>query len=61
MTSGYMAVVFISIDLMPLFAPTLGNADPLFALVITPGARFTKQKYNNIYHKFLVKQSYNVF
>jgi len=26
-----------------------------------PGARFTKQTYNNFYPKFLVKQSYNVF
>jgi len=35
-------------------------ADPLFALSITPGARFTKQTYKNFYPKFLVKQSYNV-
>jgi len=27
----------------------------------SPGARFTKQTYNNFYPKFLVKQSYNVF
>jgi len=27
----------------------------------THGARFTKQTYNNLYPKFLVKQSYNVF
>jgi len=26
-----------------------------------PGARFTKQTYNNFYPKFLVKQSYNNF
>jgi len=27
----------------------------------TPGARFTNQTCNNVYPKFLVKQSYNVF
>jgi len=33
-----MAVLFISIDRMPFLAPTLDDADPLFALVIlTPG------------------------
>jgi len=37
MTSGYLAVLFISIDRMPFLAPTLDNADPLFALVITAG------------------------
>jgi len=36
-TSGYMAVLFIYIDRMLFMAPTLDNADPLFALVITPG------------------------
>jgi len=35
MTSGYMAVLFISIGRMPILAPTLNNVDPLFALVIT--------------------------
>jgi len=37
MTSGYMAVLFISFRRMPFLTPTLDNADPLFALVITPG------------------------
>jgi len=37
MTSGYMAVKFISIDRIPFLAPTLDNADSIFALVITPG------------------------
>jgi len=37
MRSGYMAVLFISTDRMPLLAPILDNADPLFALVIKPG------------------------
>jgi len=32
-----MAALFISIDRMPFLAPTLDNADPLFALVIPPG------------------------
>jgi len=32
-----MAVLFISIGRMPFLASTLGNADPLFAMVITPG------------------------
>jgi len=32
-----MAVVFISIDRMPILVPTLDNADPLFALMITSG------------------------
>jgi len=27
----------------------------------SPGARFTKQTYNNFYPEFLVKQSYNIF
>jgi len=36
-TSGYMAVLFISIHRMPFLAPALDNVDPLFALVITPG------------------------
>jgi len=34
-TSGYMTVLFISID--PLSGPTLDNADPLFVLVIILG------------------------
>jgi len=33
-TSGYIAVLFISIGRIPYLAPTLDNADPLFALVI---------------------------
>jgi len=32
-----MAVLFISISLMPFLAPTLDNADPLLDLMITPG------------------------
>jgi len=32
-----MAVLFISVDGMPFLVPTLDNADPLSALVITPG------------------------
>jgi len=36
MTSGHLAVLFISLGRMPALAPTLGNDDPLFALVITP-------------------------
>jgi len=35
--SGYMTVLLISIGRMPFGTPTLRNADPLFALVITPG------------------------
>jgi len=35
-TSGYMAVLPVFIGWMPFLAPTLDNADPLFALVITP-------------------------
>jgi len=35
--SGYMTQLFISIGQMPFLAPMLDNADPLFALVITPG------------------------
>jgi len=37
MTSGYVAILCISIGRMPFLAPNLDNADPLFALVITPG------------------------
>jgi len=38
MTSGYMAVLFVAIGRMPFLTPTLGNADPLFSLVISsPG------------------------
>jgi len=37
MTSGYVAVLFISIDRMPFPASTLDNPDSLFALVVTPG------------------------
>jgi len=37
MESGYLAVLFISIGRMPFLSPTLDNANPLFALVITPG------------------------
>jgi len=37
MTSGYMTVLFISIGRMPFLVPTVDNADPLFALVITLG------------------------
>jgi len=33
-TSGYMELLFISIDRMPFLVPTLDNADPLFALVL---------------------------
>jgi len=61
MISGYLEDLFISIGRVQFLAPTFDNADPLFALVITPGAQFTKQTYNNFYPKFLVKQSYNVF
>jgi len=35
-TSGFMTVLFISIDQMPFLARTIGNADPLFVLLITP-------------------------
>jgi len=35
MTFGYIAGLFIAIGRMPFLAPTLDNADPLFALVIT--------------------------
>jgi len=35
MTSGYMAVLFNSIDRMAFLPSTLGNADPLFTPVIT--------------------------
>jgi len=39
MTSGYVAILFMAILLLlilwkPFLAPTLDNADPLFALVI---------------------------
>jgi len=37
MTSGYMTVLFNSIDRMSFLTPTLDNADLLFALMITPG------------------------
>jgi len=37
MTSGYLAVFFISIGRMPFLALTLDNADRLSTLVITPG------------------------
>jgi len=37
MTSGYMAVFFISIDRMPILMPTPDDSDPLFALVIARG------------------------
>jgi len=37
MTSSHLTVLFISIGRMPFLAPTLDNADPLFALVIKPG------------------------
>jgi len=36
MTSGYMAVLFISIGWTFFQGPTFDNADPLFALMITP-------------------------
>jgi len=32
-----MTILFISIGQIPFLAPTLNNADLLFALVITPG------------------------
>jgi len=32
-----MAILVISIGRMSFLVPTLDNADPLFALVITPG------------------------
>jgi len=32
-----MSFLFISIGQMPFLAPTLDNAEPLIALVITPG------------------------
>jgi len=35
--SGYMAVLFISMDRMPFLVPTFDDADPLFALGITQG------------------------
>jgi len=35
MTFGYMAISLIFIGWMPFLAPTIDNADPLFALVIT--------------------------
>jgi len=35
--SVYIAVCFIFIGWMPFLASTFDNADPLFALVITPG------------------------
>jgi len=37
MTSGYMAILFISIDRMPFLVLAFDNADSLFALVIAPG------------------------
>jgi len=37
MTTRYMAVLFIFIHRMPFLAPTLDNADLLFALMITLG------------------------
>jgi len=37
MTSGYMAVLFISGGRMPVLAPTLDNGVPHFTMVITPG------------------------
>jgi len=37
MTTSYMTFFKISIGRMPFLAPTLKNADRLFALVITPG------------------------
>jgi len=52
-TSGYMAVLFISIGRMLYLALTPENADPLFVLVITPGSRFTK-RYNKFYLKIIV-------
>jgi len=36
-TFSYKAVLSIFIDRMPFLEPSLDNADPLFALVITPG------------------------
>jgi len=49
MTSGYMAVLFISIDRMPFLAPTVDNADPLFALVITLGFYLDKLELTDYY------------
>jgi len=37
MTSGYVAVLFISIGQMPFLLPTLDDAVPLFALKIMSG------------------------
>jgi len=37
MTSGYVALLSISIDRMPFLEPTLDNADLLFSLLIKPG------------------------
>jgi len=37
MTSGDMAVIFISTGWMPFLVQTLDNADPLVALMVTPG------------------------
>jgi len=43
MTSGYFAVLFISINQMHFLVPTLANVDPIFGLVITPGLIKTQQ------------------
>jgi len=43
-----MAVWFISIDQMPFLAPTLNNADPLFALMITPGFYLHHEEMTNM-------------
>jgi len=36
-TSGYVAVLLLSIGRMPFMAPTTDNDDPLFTLVMAPG------------------------
>jgi len=36
-TSDYMAILFLSICLLPFLTSKIDNPDPLFALVITPG------------------------
>jgi len=43
------------------WAQAIADVDDFSWARAIPGARFTKQTYNNFYPKFLVKQSYNLF
>jgi len=52
-----MAILFISIGRMPFLAPTIDNADPLFALVIKPGSYFFNVFFSKIHCNFVLQET----